>query len=234
MAKNAWFSCIRRKKFSINPKKNNEDFGTSKKVPALSFSVKKVHFQDMDRPPSSKRRKTEDGYHGETTTDEDWDDDDFDLQLTQADLERIDTISSQAITAPGVTGPTSSPGSTGQMGVATADPGPGTSVRTLGHQRSSNQGTFLKPRNTSLYSFSRNNSSSSSHGTSSSSRNTSISSSSITNGGGSDVSYPSCPATPCSSGSKSSTSLRSGELNSLLGPIWHHEKCWYLCPIRLY
>ncbi|OWF51643.1 ATR-interacting protein-like [Mizuhopecten yessoensis] len=162
----------------------------------------------MERQPASKRRKTEDGYQGEITEEDEWDDDDFDLQLTQAELEHMDTIASQAITQP--TGISNQAMQVKMQPVVRADPDQ--SQSSSGHRKSANpislssgsHGSFVKPQN-----LSRSNSSSSSRNTSSSSslRNTSNSMSSYSSSSSYPVTPKSASSHPSSSSLKSESSL---------------------------
>ncbi|XP_060066244.1 uncharacterized protein LOC132546542 [Ylistrum balloti] len=208
MALKPFFSCMKGRQFSINPKKNKVDktfiecragevFSGSNQISETTVSCFRL---DMERHPPSKRRKTDEGYQGEATEQDEWDDDDFDLQLTQAELEHIDTMASQAITQP----QTSSIAQVRKItkeAIVCADQN---SPRPPPHKSpavplpTGSQGSFVKPQN-----ISSNNSSSSS-------RNTSLSLSSRNNSMSSYSSSSSYPVTPRSAGShQSSSSLRS-------------------------
>ncbi|XP_033745563.1 ATR-interacting protein-like [Pecten maximus] len=205
-----FFSCIKGRQFSINPKKNqvDRDFTKYKNSEVFSRSCKipkkriNCFDSDMEQHPPSKRRKTEGGYRGEM---DDWDDDDFDLQFTQADLEHIDTMASQAITHP--TGNSNRITQVTHQQTACTNPNQSSSRAAPQNLTTPNpvslpigsRGSFVKPQN-----ISSNNSSSSS-------RNTSLSfSSRNTSSSASYSSSSSYPVTPKSAGSHhSSSSLKS-------------------------
>ncbi|XP_069141364.1 ATR-interacting protein-like [Argopecten irradians] len=194
-------SCIKGRPLSINPKTSQENFSKYKNTRVFSGSShiteKKVSYfeSNMEQDPPSKRRKTD--LRGEF--DDDWDDDDFDSELTQADLEHIDTMASQAITHP-------ADNTTQDMQIAqqqlSANPNQSRS-RSVQHTTpvstpTVSRGSFVKPQNVS------------SNSSSSSSRNNSFSSSSRnTSSSASYSSSSSYPVTPKSANSNSSSSLKS-------------------------